>query len=57
MLKKNIINVYSCKKKMFSVYASGYGASGRLGIGVVESKCVPTLVDGLQNVFVTKVVI
>ncbi|RWS12697.1 E3 ubiquitin-protein ligase HERC2-like protein [Dinothrombium tinctorium] len=39
------------------VYAMGYGASGRLGIGSSDSVSNPTLIEGLQHVFVKKVAV
>lgn len=37
------------------VYATGYGAGGRLGIGGTDSVAVPTLIESLQHVFIKKV--
>lgn len=37
------------------VYATGYGAGGRLGIGGIESVSQPTLLASIQHVFITKV--
>ncbi|XP_038209104.1 probable E3 ubiquitin-protein ligase HERC2 [Zerene cesonia] len=37
------------------VYATGYGAGGRLGIGGIDSVSQPTLLASLQHVFITKV--
>ncbi|XP_039287848.1 E3 ubiquitin-protein ligase HERC2 [Nilaparvata lugens] len=39
------------------VYATGYGACGRLGIGGVDTVLSPTLIDSLQNVFIKKVAV
>lgn len=39
------------------VYASGYGAGGRLGIGGVESVSSPTLVESLQHVVIKKIAV
>lgn len=39
------------------VYATGYGAGGRLGIGGSDSVSVPTLLESLQHVFVKKVAV
>ena len=39
------------------VYATGYGAGGRLGIGGSESVSVPTLLESLQHVFIKKVAV
>uniref|UniRef100_A0A0A9VNP3 HECT-type E3 ubiquitin transferase n=2 Tax=Lygus hesperus TaxID=30085 RepID=A0A0A9VNP3_LYGHE len=39
------------------VYATGYGAGGRLGIGGTETVLTPTLIDTLQTVFVKKVAV
>ncbi|KAM7290215.1 E3 ubiquitin-protein ligase HERC2 isoform X3 [Ixodes scapularis] len=39
------------------VYATGYGAGGRLGIGGTESVSCPTLLESLQHVFIKKVVV
>ncbi|XP_045542472.1 probable E3 ubiquitin-protein ligase HERC2 [Papilio machaon] len=37
------------------VYATGYGAGGRLGIGGIDSVSQPTLLASIQHVFITKV--
>nr|XP_026484631.1 probable E3 ubiquitin-protein ligase HERC2 isoform X1 [Vanessa tameamea] len=37
------------------VYASGYGAGGRLGIGGIDSVSQPTLLASIQHVSITKV--
>ncbi|XP_041973907.1 probable E3 ubiquitin-protein ligase HERC2 [Aricia agestis] len=37
------------------VYATGYGAGGRLGIGGIDSVSLPTLLASIQHVFITKV--
>ncbi|XP_048481969.1 probable E3 ubiquitin-protein ligase HERC2 [Plutella xylostella] len=37
------------------VYATGYGAGGRLGIGGIDSVSQPTLLSSIQHVFITKV--
>ncbi|CAH0722311.1 unnamed protein product, partial [Brenthis ino] len=37
------------------VYATGYGAGGRLGIGGIDSVAQPTLLASIQHVFITKV--
>ncbi|CAH1128754.1 unnamed protein product [Ceutorhynchus assimilis] len=39
------------------VYATGYGAGGRLGIGGFDSVLVPTLLEAIQHVFIKKVVV
>ncbi|XP_015429351.1 PREDICTED: LOW QUALITY PROTEIN: E3 ubiquitin-protein ligase HERC2 [Dufourea novaeangliae] len=39
------------------VYATGYGAVGRLGIGGTDSVMVPTLLESIQHVFVKKVAV
>ncbi|CAB0032033.1 unnamed protein product [Trichogramma brassicae] len=39
------------------VYATGYGALGRLGIGGVESAMVPTLLESIQHVYIKKVAV
>ncbi|XP_055695916.1 probable E3 ubiquitin-protein ligase HERC2 [Lutzomyia longipalpis] len=39
------------------LFATGYGAGGRLGIGGSESVSTPTLVESLQHVFVKKVAV
>ncbi|XP_066141939.1 E3 ubiquitin-protein ligase HERC2 isoform X1 [Euwallacea fornicatus] len=39
------------------VYATGYGAGGRLGIGGCDSVLVPTLLESIQHVFVKKVAV
>ncbi|CAH0405793.1 unnamed protein product [Chilo suppressalis] len=37
------------------VYATGYGAGGRLGIGGIDSVSQPTLLASIQHIFITKV--
>ncbi|XP_077153037.1 E3 ubiquitin-protein ligase HERC2 isoform X1 [Ranitomeya variabilis] len=39
------------------LYATGYGAGGRLGIGGTESVSTPTLLESIQHVFVKKVAV
>ncbi|KAF5270348.1 hypothetical protein FQR65_LT05536 [Abscondita terminalis] len=39
------------------VYATGYGAGGRLGIGGTDSVSVPTLLESIQHVFIKKVAV
>ncbi|XP_043254504.1 probable E3 ubiquitin-protein ligase HERC2 isoform X2 [Colletes gigas] len=39
------------------VYATGYGALGRLGIGGTDSVMIPTLLESIQHVFVKKVAV
>lgn len=39
------------------LFATGYGAGGRLGIGGTDSVSTPTLVESLQHVFVKKVAV
>jgi E3 ubiquitin-protein ligase HERC2 len=39
------------------VFATGYGAGGRLGIGGIESVSTPTLLESIQHVFVKKVAV
>lgn len=39
------------------VYATGYGAGGRLGIGGCDSVLVPTLLESIQHVFVKKIAV
>ncbi|TNN21746.1 E3 ubiquitin-protein ligase HERC2 [Liparis tanakae] len=39
------------------LYATGYGAGGRLGIGGTESVSTPTLLESVQHVFVRKVAV
>ncbi|KAJ9582054.1 hypothetical protein L9F63_003637, partial [Diploptera punctata] len=39
------------------VYATGYGAGGRLGIGGTDSVMVPTLLESIQHVFIKKVAV
>ena len=39
------------------VFATGYGAGGRLGIGGTESVCTPTLLESIQHVFIKKVAV
>lgn len=39
------------------VYATGYGAGGRLGIGGVDSVTTPTLLESIQHIFIKKVAV
>ncbi|ESO89418.1 hypothetical protein LOTGIDRAFT_218809 [Lottia gigantea] len=39
------------------VYATGYGAGGRLGIGGNDSISTPTLLESIQHVFIKKVAV
>ena len=39
------------------VYATGYGAGGRLGIGGTESVCSPTLLESIQHAFIRRVAV
>lgn len=39
------------------LYATGYGAGGRLGIGGTDSMTSPTLIESLQHVFIKKVAV
>ena len=39
------------------VYATGYGAGGRLGIGGVESVSTPTLLESIQHIVIRKVAV
>lgn len=39
------------------VYATGYGAGGRLGIGGTDSVAMPTLLESVQHVFIKKVAV
>lgn len=39
------------------VYATGYNAGGRLGIGGTDSVAVPTLIESLQHIFIKKVTV
>ncbi|XP_039436955.1 probable E3 ubiquitin-protein ligase HERC2 isoform X1 [Culex pipiens pallens] len=39
------------------LYATGYGAGGRLGIGGTDSVSTPTLVESLQHVIIKKVAV
>lgn len=41
----------------FQLYATGYGAGGRLGIGGTESVSTPTLLESIQHVFIRKVAV
>lgn len=42
---------------LFQLYATGYGAGGRLGIGGTESVSTPTLLESIQHVFIRKVAV
>ncbi|XP_011304625.1 E3 ubiquitin-protein ligase HERC2 [Fopius arisanus] len=39
------------------IYATGYGAVGRLGIGGTDSVMVPTLLESIQHVFIKKLAV
>lgn len=39
------------------VYATGYGAGGRLGIGGLDSVTTPTLLESIQHIFIKKVAV
>ncbi|KAL3879973.1 hypothetical protein ACJMK2_032247, partial [Sinanodonta woodiana] len=39
------------------VYATGYGAGGRLGVGGTESVATPTLLESIQHVFIKKIAV
>ncbi|XP_015113813.1 E3 ubiquitin-protein ligase HERC2 [Diachasma alloeum] len=39
------------------IYATGYGAVGRLGIGGTDSVMVPTLLESIQHVFIKKIAV
>lgn len=40
----------------YKVYATGYGAGGRLGTGT-DSVAAPTLLESIQHVFIKKVAV
>jgi len=42
---------------MSQVYATGYGAGGRLGVGGTDSVSCPTLLESIQHVFVKKLAV
>lgn len=42
---------------LLQLYATGYGAGGRLGIGGTESVSTPTLLESIQHVFIRKVAV
>jgi len=42
---------------MLQVYATGYGAGGRLGVGGTESISTPTLLESIQHVFIRRVAV
>ena len=42
---------------LYQVYATGYGAGGRLGIGGTESISTPTLLESIQHVFIKKIAV
>ena len=37
------------------VYATGYGNSSRLGLGIIESVRMPRMIDSLQHITIKKV--
>lgn len=39
------------------MYATGYGAGSRLGVGGTDSVTMPTLLDSLQHVFITSLAV
>ena len=39
------------------MYATGYGAGGRLGIGGAESAATPTILEAIRHVFIRKVAV
>lgn len=39
------------------VYATGYGAGGRLGVGGTESISTPTLLESIQHVFIKRIAV
>ena len=39
------------------MYATGYGAGGRLGVGGAESIACPTLLESIQHVFIKKLAV
>ncbi|KAL3277032.1 hypothetical protein HHI36_012394 [Cryptolaemus montrouzieri] len=39
------------------VYATGYGAGGRLGVGGTDSVLVPTLIEPIQHIFIKKIAV
>lgn len=39
------------------VYATGYGAGGRLGVGGCDSVLVPTLLESIQHIFIKKIAV
>ena len=42
---------------ILQVYATGYGAGGRLGIGGSDSVSTPTLLESIQHVVIKKVAV
>lgn len=46
-----------CSGLVPQLYATGYGAGGRLGIGGTESVSTPTLLESIQHVFIRKVAV
>lgn len=52
-LGSNFILAPTCPQ----LYATGYGAGGRLGIGGTESVSTPTLLESIQHVFIRKVAV
>ena len=55
------MNFLACHKLLqqfkwqLQVYATGYGAGGRLGIGGTDSVCQPNLLESIQHVFIKQV--
>lgn len=48
------LNIYCLHPQL---YATGYGAGGRLGIGGTESVSTPTLLESIQHVYIRKVAV
>ena len=40
---------------LLQVYATGYGNSSRLGLGIIESVNTPRLIESLQHIMIKKV--
>lgn len=55
-MRENIPDCNSCCLHR-QLYATGYGAGGRLGIGGTESVSTPTLLESIQHVFIRKVAV
>lgn len=58
MFNQQIRKAYFSSIAIFSqVFATGYGAGGRLGVGGTESVSHPTQLESIQHVFIKKLAV